>query len=52
MSEYNINGITYEDGTPHSRIEKQLIEILSKMNGNNSSNDNNNDPNDDQNGGD
>lgn len=55
MSEYNIDGITYEDNVPHSRIEKQLMDILSKMtsNDNNATNDNqNDDPNNNQNGGD
>ena len=56
MSEYNIDGITYEDNVPHSRIEKQLMDILSKMtsnNNNNATNDNqNDDPNNNQNGGD
>lgn len=53
MADYTINGITYDDSAPHSRIEKQLIDILSKMKDSNSSDDNNtnNDPNN-QNGGD
>lgn len=31
MDTYDIDGITYNDGVPHSRIEKELQEILENI---------------------
>lgn len=48
MAVYVIDGITYDEDNPHSRIEKQLMDILKNMDDNSSDN---TDP-DNQNGGD
>lgn len=37
---YEIDGITYNDETPHSRIEKELLDILDKMEDKSDSDDN------------
>ena len=33
MAEYNIDGLIYEDGLPHSRVERTLLEILEEGGG-------------------
>lgn len=46
MSSYTIDGLTYTDKLPHSRVEDILYRILDKQGeNNNSQNNNNNDPN-------